>query len=101
MIRRHPRSTRTDTSFPYPTLVRSAAIRPEWKCPGLRAKDIVRTVRSGTPGFAPMLVRDLPRCHSWSFLAATVDALQPGCESHLRRISAPTLIVCEIGRAHV
>jgi pimeloyl-ACP methyl ester carboxylesterase len=70
-----------------------AAIRPEGTRPGLRAKDIVRTVRSGTPGFAPMLMRDLLRCHPWSFLAATVDALQPDWESHLRRISAPTLIV--------
>ena len=71
----------------------AAAIRPEGKRPGPRAADIVQTVRSGVPGFAPMLVRDLLRCHPWSFIAATVDALQPGWESHLTRINAPTLVV--------
>src|SRR3546814_14620228 len=30
MIRRPPRSTRTDTLFPYTTLFRSPGIRPEW-----------------------------------------------------------------------
>ena len=70
-----------------------AAIRPERKRPNLRATDVVQTVRSGVPGFAPLLVRDLLRCHPWSFVAATVDALQPDWESHLARISSPTLVV--------
>src|SRR3546814_3254379 len=30
MIRRPPRSTRTDTLFPYTTLFRSALLKPEW-----------------------------------------------------------------------
>src|SRR3546814_4367001 len=38
MIRRPPRSTRTDTLFPYTTLFRSAAGAPAWshrpRCPG-------------------------------------------------------------------
>jgi pimeloyl-ACP methyl ester carboxylesterase len=70
-----------------------AAIRQEGKGPGPRATDVVRTVRSGTPGFTPMLVRDLLRCHPWSFLAATVDTLQPDWESHLARIISPALVV--------
>ena len=70
-----------------------AAIRPEGIRPSPRATDVVRTVRSGMPGFAPMLVRDLLRCHPWSFVAATVDALQPDWESHLARIISPTLVV--------
>jgi pimeloyl-ACP methyl ester carboxylesterase len=70
-----------------------AAIRPEGKRPNLRATDVVQTVRSGVPGFAPLLVRDLLRCHPWSFVAATVDALQPDWESHLARIISPTLVV--------
>src|SRR5215211_1567177 len=41
----------------------NAAIRPEGKRPSLRATDVVQTVRSGLPGFVPMLVRDLLRCH--------------------------------------
>jgi len=70
-----------------------AAIRPEGKRPNPRAADVVHTVRSGVPGFAPLLVRDLLRCHPWSFVAATVDALQPDWETHLARISSPTLVV--------
>src|SRR3546814_20287134 len=34
MIRRPPRSTRTDTLFPYTTLFRSAQIGAYQKCPG-------------------------------------------------------------------
>jgi pimeloyl-ACP methyl ester carboxylesterase len=45
------------------------------------------------PEFAPVLVRDLLRCHPWSAVAATVDALQPDGESHLARIISPTLVV--------
>ena len=71
----------------------NASIRLVGKRPSPRATDIVQTVRSGVPGFAPMLVRDLLRCHPWSFVAATVDALQPDWESHLARIISPTLIV--------
>jgi pimeloyl-ACP methyl ester carboxylesterase len=70
-----------------------AAIRLEEKRPSPRAADVVRTVRSGMPGFAPILVRDLLRCHPWSFVAATVDALQPDWDSHLARITSPTLVV--------
>ena len=71
----------------------NAAIRPECKRLSLRTTDIVQTVRSGLPGFVPMLVRDLLRCHPPSFVAATVDALQPAWESHLARIASPTLVV--------
>ena len=70
-----------------------AAIRPEGKRHGLRATDVVQTVRSGVPEFASVLVRDLLRCHPWSAVAATVDALQPDGESHLARIISPTLVV--------
>src|SRR3546814_12692009 len=37
MIRRPPRSTRTDTLFPYPTLFRSMPIRPHARCFPCRA----------------------------------------------------------------
>src|SRR3546814_12991271 len=39
MLRRQPRSTRTDTLFPYPTLFRSEAILGEDRVSGIRLKD--------------------------------------------------------------
>src|SRR3546814_8802715 len=45
MIRRPPRSTRTDTLFPYTTLVRSAALRP-MRTPHLRRADLPMRGRS-------------------------------------------------------
>jgi pimeloyl-ACP methyl ester carboxylesterase len=53
----------------------------------------VRAIGRSSLGFAPLLVRDLLRCHPRSFVAATVDALQTDWEPHLRRIKAPTLVV--------
>jgi 3-oxoadipate enol-lactonase len=70
-----------------------AAIRPR----GMRSlappAHVMRTIGRGSLGFAPLLVRDLLRCHPRSFVAATVDALQTDWEPHLRRINAPTLVV--------
>lgn len=71
----------------------AAAIRPQGTRRSVRTMDVVFTMRSGSPGFAPMLVRDLLRSHPWSSVAATVDALQSDWEPHLARITAPTLIV--------
>ena len=70
-----------------------AAIRPQGTRATARPADVVRGIGRGSPGFAPLLVRDLLRCHPWSFVAATVDALQTDWEPHLRRINAPTLVV--------
>jgi pimeloyl-ACP methyl ester carboxylesterase len=70
-----------------------AAIRAQGVRGGARAGDLVRTVGRHSPGLAPMLVRDLLRMHPWSFVAATVDALQSDWAPHLARIAAPTLIV--------
>ena len=58
-----------------------------------RPAHVMRTIGRGSLGFAPLLVRDLLRCHPRSFVAATVDALQTDWEPHLRRINAPTLVV--------
>jgi pimeloyl-ACP methyl ester carboxylesterase len=70
-----------------------AAIRPRERHATARAADVVRTIRQGSPGVAPMLVRDLLRSHPVSFAAAMVDALQTDWEPHLTRITAPTLVV--------
>jgi pimeloyl-ACP methyl ester carboxylesterase len=70
-----------------------AAIRPHRARSMARPADVARTIGCATPGFAPLLVRDLLRCHPRSFVTATVDALQTDWERHLRRINAPTLVV--------
>src|SRR3546814_16643947 len=51
MIRRPPRSTRTDTLFPYTTLFRSARRRPSGPPLGLRVLDriVVRWNRGAAP----------------------------------------------------
>src|SRR3546814_9135414 len=51
MIRRPPRSTRTDTLFPYTTLFRSVDLRPQRIRRGVRsppaARNLRRTLRPG------------------------------------------------------
>ena len=70
-----------------------AAIRPRGIRTVARPVHVMRTIAHGSPGFAPLLVRDLLRCHPRSFVAATVDALQTDWQPLLRRIEAPTLVV--------
>jgi pimeloyl-ACP methyl ester carboxylesterase len=70
-----------------------AAIRPRGTRLTARPAHVMRTIGRGSLGFAPLLVRDLLRCHPRSFIAATVDALRSDWEPHLRRIDAPTLVV--------
>src|SRR5215212_10409562 len=53
-----------------------AAIRPEGTRPTPRPVGLTPTIRLAAPGVAPLLVRDLLRCHPRSFITATVDALQ-------------------------
>ena len=71
----------------------AAAIQPFGTRPIARPAGVVRTISRGSPGLAPMLVRDLLRSHPWSFVAATVDALQADWAPHLTGITAPTLVV--------
>src|SRR3546814_10319716 len=66
MIRRPPRSTRTDTLFPYTTLFRSAALRLSDLCQEshaghvavdgavLEARHVVAAVALGEVGFGPV-----------------------------------------------
>ncbi len=70
-----------------------AAIRLQRTRTIARPAHHMRTFGRGSPGFAPLFVRDLLRCHPRSFVAATIDALQTDWEPHLRRIHAPTLVV--------
>ncbi len=70
-----------------------AAIRPQATRATARPADVARTIRRAAPGFAPLLLRDLLRCHPRSFIAAMVDAMLPDWEPYLTRINAPTLVV--------
>ena len=70
-----------------------AAIRSPGKRADARAMGVVHAISRGSPGFAPMFMRDFLRSHPWSLLAATIDALQTDWELHLTQISAPTLVV--------
>jgi pimeloyl-ACP methyl ester carboxylesterase len=70
-----------------------AAIRPQGMRLTAQPAHVMHSISRGSLGFAPLLVRDLLRCHPRSFIAATVDALQTDWEPLLRRIEAPTLVV--------
>src|SRR3546814_4539097 len=56
MIRRPPRSTLTDTLFPYTTLFRSRRRPPAAKSPKSRAETIILRVRSAIQGRAALPV---------------------------------------------
>src|SRR3546814_365112 len=86
MIRRPPRSTRTDTLFPYTTLFRSQrGRRPE--PPGLLVADVERLAagvadRVVVPGREPELMRILrPRVAGVRFAG---HAAEPGIGQHVR-----------------
>src|SRR3546814_14531645 len=79
MIRRPPRSTRTDTLFPYTTLFRSQQV---WLCE--RMCIIVTCVRVWlSPQLSTVLALHEVRDREWSILpcsAKTGDGLQEGME---------------------
>jgi pimeloyl-ACP methyl ester carboxylesterase len=70
-----------------------AAIRPQGMRTIARPARVKGTISRESLRFAPLLVRDLLRCHPQSFVAATIDSLRTDWEPHLRRIGAPTLVV--------
>src|SRR3546814_4905951 len=126
MIRRPPRSTRTDTLFPYPALFRSGCgpARPHRKRPvpaAGRQRRQVQTSENTLLQSPPSESTEPPRA-AWQISAPeiyhplTVGALQPAHGKGGRRHAPPpptrlnfrlradirTLIFgCKIGRAHV
>src|SRR3546814_6993498 len=74
MIRRPPRSTRTDTLFPYTTLFRSAPLLPAVLRPRLRRRDGAASGRGGE--------RKGPLC------VALGQRRLAGLHRHLRRLPA-------------
>src|SRR3546814_12638979 len=79
MIRRPPRSTRTDTLFPYTTLFRSGAHSRAWAVlNNNRSQFIARNLGIGDPAKAQMCLG----CHSTAGTARAVPAEDGvGCES--------------------
>src|SRR3546814_9652809 len=105
MIRRPPRSTRTDTLFPYTTLFRSARTQRRHLAPGeAGAQDqAIETVVLGLP--APQLREGFLEGHLEAFdfqvgaHGLDLEVLDPGHDvAVLARDLDP---VREIGRAHV
>src|SRR3546814_9672022 len=64
MIRRPPRSTRTDTLFPYTTLFRSTGTSSEPGPPAVADRLVDRSVRLLSARLRPVLVRPRPRLYS-------------------------------------
>src|SRR3546814_10894008 len=103
MIRRPPRSTRTDTRFPYPTLFRSpdAALRfvaAELQHQAARAGEVrdAATARPGREG----LQRDAAQ--RWrSDPGRLPDAPDRRAVEGVRRDGRGRVVRAEIGRAHV
>src|SRR3546814_9877626 len=103
MIRRPPRSTRTDTLFPYTTLVRSPAPAPLAAHPLIcRASAVDRQLRYRGPATVHATVQ--------SHVATPLNLLgfrcfQKGFRSGTRQpflsVSGGTPGIVQIGRAHV
>src|SRR3546814_3817587 len=104
MIRRPPRSTRTDTLFPYTTLFRSAEVR-DWQ--ELWA---LLDARLGRPVLQHLFVQPedgfigpAERRLGWSaprFVDAVNQRLVEAAPAFLRWIDLDRLAALEIGRAH-
>src|SRR3546814_14622981 len=100
MIRRPPRSTRTDTLFPYPSFFRS-----NWQVSGgfLAAAGILQAIRlgrwSGLKTFRDPLVFILHVAYAWLPLGLLLLGL--GFISSAVPRSAAVHALSEIGRAHV
>src|SRR3546814_11645070 len=95
MIRRPPRSTRTDTLFPYTTLFRSHAVVPEARAYPSRSKSCTYEIRMM---LRTHQVRQLKRSGEGYELPAR-ECFQP-FQSSLVAMAA-FLDTAEIGRAHV
>src|SRR3546814_2128107 len=103
MIRRPPRSTRTDTLFPYTTLFRSAVTLGGDRLPDFAERrqlpHILRAVLVGRgkmaeQGFDGQAIEGA----AGRFFGVKPEAVHPGIDHHVAR--AP-LTRFEIGRAHV
>src|SRR3954467_5656770 len=51
-----------------------AATRPQGTSTITSTRHVMRAIARDSPGFAPLLMRDLLRCHPQNFVAATIDS---------------------------
>src|SRR3546814_8522475 len=106
MIRRPPRSTRTDTLFPYTTLFRSfAAVGHAHRRVGKRDTAIGAALISGGIAFLPYAARNLgwwPELGGWPSMMLLL-AFQTASLFGLivASISTSSMVAEKIGRAHV
>src|SRR3546814_19919801 len=96
MIRRPPRSTRTDTLFPYTTLFRSSV-------GDYRAGDVIWLDRLAPNNFAAALNRDVlvPRPAGRFLFARLIDREKGKLNLLSFASGARQMVVAKIGRAHV
>src|SRR3546814_17124644 len=92
MIRRPPRSTRTDTLFPYTTLFRSSLSLPPRRRPGSSREGghgcAIRSYRSSQSGLSPSISRTFQaRFHSFICRSRSRAASQlPSTSNQTRRL---------------
>src|SRR3546814_7414100 len=119
MIRLPPRSTRTDTLFPYTTLFRSAAIRRRRQCEGCAARFttferiqlrdfwVVKSEGRREPFDREKLARSVEiACRKRAIDPVRMEKLVSGIQRQLEtsgesEVQAQTNGEMEIGRAHV
>src|SRR3546814_13734409 len=84
MIRRPPRSTRTDTLFPYTTLFRSRfrQVDCRWHR-SRRPTDVIRVARPRIAVVVPRLLDDLRRRVKRYLHLTVISANEPECVHHL------------------
>src|SRR3546814_15296988 len=104
MIRRPPRSTRTDTLFPYTTLFRSTVLTDEHKDCTNDGFFAIHTSRASTQISTDLYVGDLTDSdrhsptRSSNGIANFIDRADTRIAPHKIRLTT-TVIVVEIGRA--
>src|SRR3546814_18860212 len=94
MIRRPPRSTRTDTLFPYTTLFRSAASQPQGV---ITMNAVLKTETVAIEAAAPLEVADPTK----NLILVPLSQLLPRRSKRNVRTTPRQSIPEQIGRAHV
>src|SRR3546814_10147931 len=100
MIRRPPRSTRTDTLFPYTTLFRSDEAAHQWRMQESELSAILALVNAFRPKNEPeaMLAAQMVATH---LLTMKVGARAHRYDYDTRTAASYAKLAKEIGRAHV
>src|SRR3546814_16263833 len=73
MIRRPPRSTRTDTLFPYTTLFRSTATESRWRSSAFPPDGLAKNVKP--PAALPRSIRGMTMQDSYFHIVMAISAI--------------------------